>query len=181
MAKTPKVDINQMNLGTDRETIVSIALGAIVVIVIGSLAFRYFRGTPDTTSNDLPQTGVEEVVTVDQLPGQVETATDEAGRQVPVNLPAKYTVQEGDSTWKIAEAFYGSGFNYVDIEQENNLLTEQGLVPGMELVIPQVPVRSASEAGLHQTEVRVTEQALPTDQAAGPSKGDDSAAQMLME
>lgn len=173
----PKVDV-----GTDRETIISIVLGAIVVIVIGALAFRYFRDNPaDTTGNDANGQQMEQVVEVKELPSNSEIEyedTDEG--QVPSSLPVKYTVQPGDSTWKIAEAFYGSGFNYVDIEQENSLAADQELDSGMELIIPKVPVRSADQAGTPR-DVTAQEGEMPEDQVAGPSKGDDSAAQELMQ
>lgn len=173
----PKVDV-----GTDRETIISIVLGAIVVIVIGALAFRYFRDNPaDTTGNDADQQEVEQVVEVKELPNSTEIELEDTDEgQVPANLPAKYTVKEGDSTWMIAEAFYGSGFNYVDIEQENSLNPDQNLEPGMELVIPKVPVRSAEEAGTPR-DVVTQEGDIPEEQIAGPQKGDDTAAQELME
>ncbi len=162
--------------GTDRETVISIILGAIVVIVIGALAFRYFRNndgnTPVVPDNN---SELENIVEVQELPEQVTTQETEDGL-VPTNLPAKYTVKEGDSTWKIAEAFYGSGFNYVDIEKENKLQHEQDLSAGMTLTIPKVTVRTAQDAAL-PNEFEVSEGEMPVNQASGPTKGDDRAAQ----
>jgi len=56
-------------------------------------------------------------------------------------LPLRYIVQKGDSTWKIAEAFYGSPYNYIDVEKENNLVPDQQLIEGTVLMIPKAAVR----------------------------------------
>jgi len=179
MADTKQTMINLV--GTDRETIISIILGAIVVIVIGALAFRYFRGN-NAAVEATPTPGIEnqQVVEVEELPqGEVMTEETTEG-QIPTNLPAKYTVKEGDSTWKIAEAFYGSGFNYVDIETANGLTPEQGLTAGMSLTIPRVPVRTADSAAAPQGDIQTEEGTMPTEQTTGPTKGDDSAAQAVM-
>jgi len=165
--------------GTDRETIISIILGAIVVIVIGALAFRYFRNNDDQLAvTPVDESQLENIVEVKDLPQQITTQETENG-VVPTNLPAKYTVKEGDSTWKIAQAFYGSGFNYVDIEKANSLQPEQDLSPGMTLTIPKVAVRSAQDAALPST-VEVKEGEMPKNQVGGPIKGDDSAAQAVI-
>lgn len=171
-------------VGTDRESLISIVLGAIVVIIIGALAFRYF-----TTRNNTPEVATEEngdndtrnVVEVQELPSEVQLEENEAGQQVPANLPASYTVQSGDSTWKIAQAFYGSGFNYVDIERENSLTTDQGLTVGQKLTIPRVPVRGADQAGVNMDALQVEEGEMPAIQVAAPAKGDNAAAEVMME
>lgn len=53
-------------------------------------------------------------------------------------LPATYIVQPGDSSWRIAEAFYGDGQLYPEIERANNLLVDQDLEMGQELTIPEL-------------------------------------------
>jgi LysM repeat protein len=179
MANVSKPVINLS--GTDRETVVSIILGAIVVIVIGALAFRYFRNdnVSQPISEDITLPDNEQVVQVEELPSEVVTEETENGQQIPTNLPAKYTVKPGDSSWKIAQAFYGSGFNYVDIEQANNLSPEQELTAGMELTIPRVPVRTANTAAV-RGDVSVEEGEMPTDQTGGPSKGNNSEAEAVI-
>jgi len=170
-------------VGTDRESLISIVLGAIVVIIIGALAFRYFttRNTPEVAPEENGATDTQNVVEVQELPSEVQLEETEDGQQVPANLPAAYTVQSGDSTWKIAEAFYGSGFNYVDIERENSLTTDQGLTVGQKLTIPRVPVRGADQAGVDMDNLQVEEGTMPATQEAVPAKGDNSAAESLME
>lgn len=86
-----------------------------------------------------------------QLPENLPSPSPELLRELPTapqlaNLPASYSVQDGDSSWRIAEAFYGSPYNYADIELANNLSENQSLNAGQILLIPNVPVRSSTEA-----------------------------------
>src|SRR5690606_41271181 len=48
--------------------------------------------------------------TVTELPSTIELV-EINGELVPSGLPVVYQVQPGDSSWRVAEAFYGSGFN----------------------------------------------------------------------
>lgn len=166
---------------SQQESVISMVLGGLVVLVIGALLFSYIRDWRKVSQNAETEASPSPTpLMVEELPSTVETETNGEGQVVPKNLPAKYTVKEGDSTWKIAEAFYGSGFNYVDIEKENSLSPEQGLKAGMELNIPQTPVRTAQDAARVSGEY--TESAGTSDPSqAGPEKGDDSAAQAVME
>ncbi len=175
MAEKPVVKVQ-----TDSESLISMVLGAMVVLVIGALLFSYvrdWRAKNKTAQNtETEQTASPLPVVVEELPkeGEVTFEQNDEGQDVPTNLPAQYTVQAGDSTWKIAQAFYGSGFNYVDVEKENGLAADQGLIVGQELVIPKVAVRTAESAG---ATVRVTGQATTAPAGTGSAKGDDSAAQ----
>ncbi len=49
-----------------------------------------------------------------------------------------YTVVSGDNLWKIAEAQYGSGYNWVDIAKANNLENPSVISAGTKLTIPSV-------------------------------------------
>ena len=49
-----------------------------------------------------------------------------------------YTVQAGDDLWGIAEKFYNSGYNWVDIAKANNLSDPSTIHAGNQLVIPSV-------------------------------------------
>jgi LysM repeat protein len=169
--------------GTDRETIISIILGAIVVIVIGSLAFRYLHqgGNVDQDAQLTEDVLEPSIVEVEELPSEVITEETAEGEQVPTNLPARYTVKPGDSTWAIAQAFYGSGFNYIDIESANNLEPEQELAAGMELIIPKVSVRDELSAGAPREPLTINELGVPPEQITGPTKGDDSQAEAALE
>lgn len=178
MAKKPtvKVPVNT----PDSESLISMILGAMVVVVIGALVFSYvrdWRKARQTAPTPTPSSS-EQTVSVEELPTSV-VLEDRDGQKVPANLPAKYTVKEGDSTWKIAEAFYGSGFNYVDIEAANNLERDAELTAGMELTIPKTAVRDANSAGAPSTYSAQPGQA--TNGPAGPQKGDDSAAEKAQQ
>ncbi len=53
-----------------------------------------------------------------------------------------YTVQDGEGLWSIAEKIYGSGFNWIDIAQANNLKSADDITTGMVLKIPDAPKRT---------------------------------------
>lgn len=62
----------------------------------------------------------------------------DGGLQAPATGSAKagtYTVVKGDSTWKVAQKFYGSGYKYVEIEKANKLKHNQHLRIGQVLVL----------------------------------------------
>jgi len=50
-----------------------------------------------------------------------------------------YTVQSGDTLWKISEQVYGDGSSYMKIFEANTGLLENPdqIFPGQELIIPQ--------------------------------------------
>lgn len=176
MAKKPIVSVTN-----DSESIISMVLGAMVVIVIGALLFSYIRDWKKSKTAE--STSAEESnstpIAVQELPQSVSLEKNDAGEEVPTGLPAKYTVKAGDSTWMIAEAFYGSGFNYVDIEKANGLERDAELTVGQILTVPQVPVRTSAQAA---AATEYTEKSTTAPAAVGgPSKGDDSAAKKLME
>ncbi len=50
----------------------------------------------------------------------------------------KYTVRQGDQLFSIAEKFYGSGYNFVDIMKANNLANSDLIEIGQILIIPSV-------------------------------------------
>lgn len=108
------------------ESTISMILGALVIIVIGALIFNYFRGV---------QTPVEEALKPEEI-----KLVEEAGKLVPEGLPIEYQVKAGDDLWKIAEKFYGSGYNWVDIAQENNLGNPNIIYVDQQLTIPRTAV-----------------------------------------
>lgn len=114
------------------EASISRFLGVLVIVVAGSLLFNYFKSieTNSPSMEVLPTPTAAET----QL---VET---EEGKLVPEGLPEEYAVQEGDSLWKIAEKFYHSGYNWVDIAKANNLAEPGLLAEGQKLVLPKAEV-----------------------------------------
>jgi len=121
------------------ESTISVILGAVVVIVIGALIFNYFRGV-----------GKKEEGQPTQTVGEVKLIEEE-GELKPEGLPITYNVQTGDNLWKIAEKYYTSGYNWVDIAKENNLVNANRLLVDQELVLPKVAVRKPIEELTEQT------------------------------
>jgi len=117
------------------ESTISVILGAVVVIVIGALIFNYFRGVGKIKTEEGQPT---------QTIGEVKLIEEE-GELKPEGLPIAYQVQAGDNLWKIAEKFYSSGYNWVDIAKENNLVNANRLLVDQELVLPKVAVRQPVE------------------------------------
>lgn len=117
------------------ESTFSTILGALVVIVIGILVVNYFRSTKPQITEIAEQT--QEATTA----GKIETIINEKGEEIPVNLPDTYQVTEGDKLWTIAEKYYGSGYNWVDIATANNLTDADVLLVDQELTMPTTAVR----------------------------------------
>lgn len=107
-------------------------MGAVVVLVIGAMLINYLRGLNNSTEN----TTASEIVSSNE-PEKGETPKLE-------DLPKKYTIQKGDNLWKVAEAVYGSGYNWIDIAKENNLSNPSALNAGQEINIPKVEARQAT-------------------------------------
>jgi len=110
------------------ESLISIILGTVVVIVVAILIFNYFKGIDKT----------EEMAT--DIPTEEVQLVEEEGKIIPLGLPTTYTVEEGDHLWSIAEKFYTSGYNWIDIAKENNLVNPNVLLVGQELNIPKTEV-----------------------------------------
>ncbi len=111
------------------ERTISAVLGVLVVGVAGVLLFNFFQ-----SRGGLEEQGTE-LINQEGQPGEMET----------VVLPVVYQVAQGDNLWRIAERHYGSGYNWVDIAQENNLANPDFLLVDQELLIPDVSVRWPQE------------------------------------
>lgn len=122
-----------------KEDTISTMLGAIVVIVIGLLVFNYFR-TLNPQGEISQQAAIEETKTT---PGQLKLV-EEGGQLVPEGLPTTYTVKAGDHLWSIAESFYNSGYNWVDIASANQLDNPDQISADQKLIIPKVGVKTAT-------------------------------------
>lgn len=115
------------------ESLLSTAMGVVVVFIIGTLLFKYFSQKPTTTAPD-------------NLKLENITDSEEKTAQpiIPEGLPSTHKVIAGEHLWKIAENYYGSGYNWVDIAQENNLKKPDLVYVGQELMIPAVGVKKAA-------------------------------------
>lgn len=116
------------------EDTISTVLGGIVVVVIGLLVFNYFRSI--NPQGEITQQAASEEAT----PGAVKLV-EENGETVPQGLPTTYTVKAGDDLWSIAESYYNSGYNWLDVAQANQLEDPNLIEAGQSLIIPKVAVK----------------------------------------
>lgn len=99
-------------------------MGVIVVLAVGVLIFKYFQGLGKTSQ-------FKEI-----------KEEEEKEEKIVEEIPTTYLVKENDNLWKIAEQSYGSGYNWVDIAKENNLVNPDIIFVGTELRIPDVEKRT---------------------------------------
>jgi nucleoid-associated protein YgaU len=102
------------------ESTISLILGVIVIVVVGVLVINYFRGQEE--GQTIPPIGTEEI-----------------------KLPTTHVVAEGEDLWSISEIYYQTGYNWIDISKENDIINPNELEVGRELSIPDVEPRLASE------------------------------------
>jgi nucleoid-associated protein YgaU len=94
---------------------VSLALGLAVVLVIGITIINFIKNKTQVATS---------------------TSKQEQAANGNVTLPTKYVVKEGDTLWSIAESFYKSGYNWVDLQKANNLTNADDVGAGTTLTIP---------------------------------------------
>ena len=105
------------------ESLISMILGAIVIVIVGILVVNYFRRTDTGTI----------------IPG----TTEEGFENQEPQIGGTYIIKEGDTLWSIAESSYGSGYKWVDIADANNLSTSD-IEVGQEITIPDVEPKLAT-------------------------------------
>jgi nucleoid-associated protein YgaU len=113
------------------ESTISMILGAVIIIVVGVLVVNYFKGKGATTTGQLPENNTGNQV------------TNEENQTVP---GTSYTVAKGDNLWSIAQKTYGSGYNWTDIAQTNNLKNPSTIKVGQVLSLPTVQAKAATSA-----------------------------------
>ena len=133
------------------EEVMSILFGVLALVAGGTLLANNMKKFQNRLRQPLQIPQTQQIRTFQSLPESVNLE----------NLPAEYTVQQGDSSWEISKAFFGTGFLYTKIEQENELTTNQELEPGMLLKIPlltqeEIEVNIASESSTQKSNGHVT-------------------------
>jgi len=106
------------------ENNISMLLGAAVIVIVGFLVVNYFRNIEDNGTT-LPSGG---------------TSTE----QTAIKLPTSHVVGSGETLWSIAEKYYKSGYNWVDIQKANNLSDASVITKGQTLTIPSVEAKTAT-------------------------------------
>ncbi len=137
-----------------QESTVSTVLGVLVVLITLGLIFNYWRSTRKPIEQAAAPTPT-------LAPGEVKLV-EKDGKMVPANLPAKHIVEAGEHLWSISNKYYGSGYNWVDIAEENKLAAPYALEKGQELTIPQVAVKGATAMVSPTTSPTGSTTAVPT-------------------
>ena len=117
-------------------SLVALGIGFVLVVVIAVLLYLLSR-QPQLAISPAAQAEQRGLATVTQLPANGVNQTTTKERAVGA-LPVKYIVSQGDSSWRIARAFYGDGRKYQEIEKANLLMPDQWLEIGQELLIPNL-------------------------------------------
>ena len=127
------------------DSLISLGLGALVVVVSGILIFNYFSGQAPNLLKQTQLSSSSPVASseIAQAPTATQSATQAQPSGVPT-LPTQHTVEAGDSFWKIAEKYYGTGFEWRRIAEANKLTASSGLKTGMKLEIPRAELISAT-------------------------------------
>jgi len=123
----------------ENESTLSMLLGGLVVIIVAILLFNYFKSPnpqPEVSDNGEATTSAEYTLDLEE---------NSEGETVPSGLPREHTVAKGDHLWAIAEKYYGSGYNWVDIAAENNITNGNMLAEGTTLRIPKVAVKQVTQ------------------------------------
>ncbi len=124
------------------EQTISMIFGIGIVLLIGGLIYNYF------------QRKTREIIIEPETQEQVSEET--VGQTPPkplMTLPATYEVQKGDHLWKIAEKYYGSGYNWVDIAKENQIAEPNLIEVGQKLTIPNTSVKTPVAAVYYGPEI----------------------------
>lgn len=123
------------------ESYTSLILGIVVVIIASILLISFVRNRGDI---DILQTDTPDISSTNIGPN--EDNSDES----------RYTVEEGDDLWSIAEKNYDSGYNWVDIQEANNIDNPNAIAAGTELIIPDVDPKSPTVDTQTQSDVSDT-------------------------
>ncbi|KKS87868.1 MAG: Peptidoglycan-binding lysin domain protein, partial [Microgenomates group bacterium GW2011_GWC1_43_11] len=102
------------------DAVLSMIIGFAVVLAIGFAIINSVK-----TANVRKQ---EELKKQEELEGQIP-------------LPAEHITKEGENLWVISEVYYKTGYNWVDISEENKLVNPDLIYPDQKLTIPDVKPR----------------------------------------
>lgn len=115
-----------------QESTISMFFGVLVILIVGFLLIRLF--TRNTNPEIIPP---------------IEITQEEN------QLPITHTVASNESLWTISEEYYGTGYNWVDIKEANNLTDADQIHKGDELTIPNVTprvVQTDTEIAVNETQ-----------------------------
>lgn len=107
------------------EEVVSMFLGLVIVIVVGSLIFNYFQKTKGSVD----------------IPGSTDITLIDGGEKLSSKEEKVYEVVKGDNLWKIAVKEYGDGYAWTKIAVANNLKNASVIGVGQKIVLPKIETK----------------------------------------
>jgi len=107
------------------EEVVSMFLGLVIVIVVGSLIFNYFQKTKGSVD----------------IPGSTDITLIDGGEKLFSKEEKVYEVVKGDNLWKIAVKEYGDGYAWTKIAAANNLKNASVIGVGQKIVLPKIETK----------------------------------------
>ena len=128
------------------ESFISTLLGVAIVFVVGSLLFNYFKTKPTT---QLPQNDVD----ISEI--QTENFDDINGKP-SLTSGNVHEVLAGETLWSIAEKYFKSGYNWVDIVSANKIKNGNLIEKGQKLVIPDVAAKKQTLMDGNEIKVEIT-------------------------
>lgn len=117
----------------NKNAILNLVLGALIIIVGGILVFNYFNKSKTEITTNAPQTE--------------NTANQDVSKE---SLPGNYTVKEGDTLFSIAQKYYDDGYQYPKLVQANKLSNENAIAAGQVLTIPKLLASATSSPSTDQ-------------------------------
>ena len=153
------------------ENTLSMLFGVVTVVLVGVLVFRMYQ----TNTPKISEKGemVESSPSSTTMLGEVKVEKKEDGSLVPTELPESYKVEKGDHLWKIAEKVYGSGYNWVDIANANNLKNPSLVAVGLELKLPKVAVKMTANQKEQLQTVKISSSRVIEGESYTVVKGDN--------
>lgn len=119
---------------SNTESFVSLILGILVILVVGAATINLIKNNRTSVSKE-QTTNTAAFVSVTAT-GQPDNTVITTPSQGSPTFPKQYSVKEGDTLWSIAEANYGSGYNWVDIAAANALINPHDVTKGALLTLP---------------------------------------------
>ena len=102
-----------------------------------------FKWVDIATENKIANASIIEVdqeliiPNLDEQTQQNDITTTVSDVQVSSTESQQYTIEKGDSLWKIAVKVYGDGYKWVEIAKENKIITPNIIHSGNILVLPR--------------------------------------------
>jgi nucleoid-associated protein YgaU len=132
------------------ESTISMVLGIIVVLIVGSLVVSYIKNRQGSVPDELIQQN-------NSIEKSVKT----------------HKVAAGENLWIIAEKYYNDGFAWVDIATENKLANASEIEEGQELVIPELEKENTEVADDKPTDQEITTSESISETTYVVQKGDN--------